>query len=282
MEFGFHVPIAGGLQTAPEAARQRGCASLQLFPSTPRGWKSSPRSPEELAAFREARAACGVRYVFIHAIYLLNMASPDDALRARSIDGCRESLALGDAIGADGVVVHLGSATDAATGAGLSRLVASLREVLVRHHGPTPLVLENSAGGGNNLGNSLPQLAEIVEGVGAPPERIGLCLDTCHAFAAGVDLTDATVREAWLTETAALGLLPRVRVLHLNDSDGPVGCRRDNHAGIGDGQIGADALGALIRDPRLADLPAILETPGRDIAADLVNLERVRALAAAT
>ena len=160
--------------------------------------------------------------------------------------------------------------------------IESLKEVLARCDGPTPLVLENSAGGGNALGNSLAQLAEIVDGVGASPERLGLCLDTCHAFAAGVDLTDAAIREAWLTEAAARGLLPRVRLLHLNDSDGPVGCRRDNHAGIGDGQIGAAALGALIRDPRLADLPAILETPGRDIAADLVNLARVRALAAVT
>ena len=280
MEFGFHVPIAGGLQTAPEAARARGCASLQIFPSTPRGWKPSPRGAEEIAAFRAARTACGVRYAFLHAIYLLNLASPDELLRQRSIDGCCESLSLGDAIGADGVVVHLGSATDAATGAGLARLIESLRTILTRTTGSTPLLLENSAGGGNALGNSLAQLGEIVEGVGAGPARVGLCLDTCHAFAAGVDLTDAATREAWLTEVEMRGLLPRVRLLHLNDSAGPVNSRRDNHAGIGDGQIGAAALGALIRDPRLSHLPAILETPGRDIDADLRNLARVRALAA--
>ncbi len=282
MHFGFHVPIAGGLQVAPEAARQRGCTALQIFPSTPRGWKPSPRSEDEVAAFRAARDTCGITHVFLHAIYLLNLASPDDALRARSIDGCVDSLVLGDRIGADGVVVHLGSATDAATDAGVARLVESLRTVLGRHAGATPLLLENSAGGGNNLGNSLEQLGAIVDGLGAPPERVGVCLDTCHAFAAGVDLREAATRESWLADATSRGLLARVRLLHLNDSDGPVGCRRDNHAGIGDGQIGADALGALIRDPRLSDLPAILETPGRDIAADLVNLERVRALAAAT
>jgi deoxyribonuclease-4 len=277
MDFGFHVPIAGGLYRACTAARERRCRTLQLFPGSPRGWDARPRTDEEIAAFREARQAQGIRQVFIHAIYLLNLASSNDDLRERSIQSLCETMALAHAIGAEGVVTHLGSAGTGDVAEAIASLIASLRAVLRVAPPGVQLLLENSAGGGGCLGGPWEQLALILDGVNWD-HRVGLCIDTCHTFAWGIDLRHESTRETWLDRLEALGLLQRVRLLHLNDSSGELGSRVDRHAGIGDGHIGRDGLAGIVRNARLAHLPAVLETPGRDAAADRRNLRRAQRL----
>jgi deoxyribonuclease IV len=260
MLIGAHVSPAGGLPKAIERGVERGCRAIQIFNQSPRMWKPTVYRDEDVAAFREAMAASPIDAVLIHAVYLLNCASEDPDIRAKSLASLTHSLRVGAAIGAAGVVLHPGSAKTGDVGEALARAGAAIGEALAESEG-CQLHLENTAGAGGTLGRSFEELARLLEGAGAS-ERLGVCLDSCHLFASGYDIRTARGVSGMLREaTRRLGR-GCVRSLHLNDSLTPLGSNRDRHANIGTGELGEDGCAAFLSAPGLQRLPCVLETPG--------------------
>ena len=260
MLIGAHVSPAGGLPRAVERGEQRACRAIQIFNQSPRMWRASTYREEDVAAFREALAASSVDAVLIHAVYLLNCASEDGDIRAKSLASLTHSLRAGSAIGAAGVVLHAGSAKTGDVGAAIERAGATIAEALADSE-DCQLHLENTAGTGGTLGRSFAELASLLERAGGG-DRLGVCLDSCHLLASGYDIrttrgADAVVREAH----RVLGR-GRVRSLHLNDSQTPLGSNRDRHANIGAGELGEGGCAAFLSVPGLQRLPCVLETPG--------------------
>jgi deoxyribonuclease IV len=257
---GAHVSPAGGLAKAIERGVERGCRAIQIFNQSPRMWKPTAYRDEDVAAFREAMDASPIDAVLIHAVYLLNCASDDSAIRAKSLASLTHSLRVGHAIGAAGVVLHPGSAKTGDVGAAIARAGETIRAALADSEG-CQLHLENTAGAGGTLGRSLEELAALLDASGGA-ERLGVCLDSCHLLASGYDIRSpkgmaSVVRES----TRRLGR-GRVRSLHLNDSQTPLGSNRDRHANIGTGELGEDGCMAFLSAKGLQRLPCILETPG--------------------
>jgi deoxyribonuclease IV len=262
MLIGAHVSPAGGLPRAIERGIERGCRSIQIFNQSPRQWRPSNHSPEDIAAFREAMAASPVDAVLIHAVYLLNCASDDAEVRAKSLASLTHSLRVGRAIGAAGVVLHPGSAKTGEVKGAIERAAATIAEALQESEG-CELHLENTAGAGGTLGRSLPELAALLEAAGAG-ERLGVCLDSCHLLASGYDIRTPRGMRSVLAE-ARRELGPgRVRSLHLNDSRTPLGSNRDRHANIGAGELGEEGCAAFLSAPGIQRLPCVLETPGEN------------------
>jgi deoxyribonuclease-4 len=260
MLIGAHVSPAGGLPKAIERGIERDCRSIQIFNQSPRMWKPTVYRDEDVAAFREAMAASPIDAVLIHAVYLLNCASEDPEIRAKTLESLTHSLRVGAAIGAAGVVLHPGSAKTGDVGEALARAGAAIGEALAESEG-CQLHLENTAGAGGTLGRSFEELARLLEGAGAS-ERLGVCLDSCHLFASGYDIRTAKGVSGMLREaTRRLGR-GRVRSLHLNDSQTPLGSNRDRHANIGTGELGEDGCAAFLAAPGLQRLACVLETPG--------------------
>jgi deoxyribonuclease-4 len=260
MLIGAHVSPAGGLPKAIERGIERDCRSIQIFNQSPRMWKPTVYRDEDVAAFREAMAASPIDAVLIHAVYLLNCASEDPDIRAKTLESLTHSLRVGAAIGAAGVVLHPGSAKTGDVGEALARAGAAIGEALAESEG-CQLHLENTAGAGGTLGRSFEELARLLEGAGAS-ERLGVCLDSCHLFASGYDIRTAKGVSGMLREaTRRLGR-GRIRSLHLNDSQTPLGSNRDRHANIGTGELGEDGCAAFLSAPGLQRLACVLETPG--------------------
>jgi deoxyribonuclease-4 len=260
MLIGAHVSPAGGLPKAIERGTERGCRSIQIFNQSPRMWKPTVYRDEDVAAFREAKAASPIDAVLIHAVYLLNCASEDPEIRAKTLESLTNSLRVGAAIGAAGVVLHPGSAKTGDVDKALARAGDAIGEALAESEG-CQLHLENTAGAGGTLGRSFEELARLLEGAGAS-ERLGVCLDSCHLFASGYDIRTAKSVSGVLREaTRKLGR-GRVRSLHLNDSQTPLGSNRDRHANIGTGDLGEDGCAAFLSAPGLQRLACVLETPG--------------------
>jgi deoxyribonuclease IV len=260
MLIGAHVSPAGGLAKAIERGVERGCRSIQIFNQSPRMWKASVYRDEDVAAFREAMAASPIDAVLIHAVYLLNCASEDPDIRSKSLVSLTNSLRVGHAIGARGVVLHPGSAKTGDVGAAIARAGATIAEALRESEG-CELHLENTAGAGGTLGRSFDELAALLEGAGSG-ERLGVCLDSCHLLASGYDIrTSAGMTKVLREATGKLGR-GRIHSLHLNDSQTPLGSNRDRHANIGEGELGEDGCAAFLSAPSLERLPCILETLG--------------------
>jgi deoxyribonuclease-4 len=260
MLIGAHVSPAGGLPKAIERGVERGCRSIQIFNQSPRMWKASAYREEDVAAFREAMAASEIDAVLIHAVYLLNCASEDPEIREKSLASLTNSLRVGAAIGASGVVLHPGSAKTGDVGDAIARAGATIRAALEDSEG-CELHLENTAGTGGTLGRSFDELARLLEGAGGG-DRLGVCIDSCHLFASGYDIRTVKGMGAALREaTRKLGR-GRVRSLHLNDSQTALGSNRDRHANIGSGELGEDGVAAFLSAPGLQKLPCVLETPG--------------------
>jgi deoxyribonuclease IV len=260
MLIGAHVSPAGGLPKAIERGVERGCRAIQIFNQSPRMWRATVYREEDVAAFREAMAQSPIDAVLIHAVYLLNCASEDPGIQAKSLASLTHSLRTGQAIGACAVVLHPGSAKTGDVGEAIARAGASIREALTDSEG-CELHLENTAGAGGTLGRSIDELAQLLEAAGGDP-RLGVCLDSCHLLASGYDIRTAKGMAAVLREcTRKLGR-GRVRSLHLNDSQTPLGSNRDRHANIGKGELGEDGCAAFLSAPALAGLPCVLETPG--------------------
>jgi deoxyribonuclease IV len=260
MLIGAHVSPAGGLPKAIERGVERGCRSIQIFNQSPRMWRATVYRDEDVAAFRQARAASPVDAVLIHAVYLLNCASDDPDIRAKSLASLTHSLRAGQAIGAGGVVLHPGSAKTGDVGAAIARAGATIREALQESEG-CQLHLENTAGAGGTLGRSFDELAQLLEGAGGG-ERLGVCLDSCHLLASGYDIRSVAGMTRVLREASRKLGRGRVHSLHLNDSQTPLGSNRDRHANLGQGELGEVGCAAFLSAPSLAKLPCILETPG--------------------
>jgi len=257
---GAHVSPAGGLPKAIERGLARGCRAIQIFNQSPRMWKPTAYRDEDFAAFRQAMADSHIDAVLIHAVYLLNCASEDSDIRRKSLMSLTHSLRVGSAIGASGVVLHPGSAKTGEIGAAIARAGETIGEALAESEG-CELHLENTAGAGGALGRSFDELARLLEGAGAPP-RLGVCLDSCHLLASGYDIRSATAMAGVLRQcNRALGR-GRVRSLHLNDSQTPLGSNRDRHANVGAGELGEEGCMAFLSAPGLQRLPCVLETPG--------------------
>ncbi len=262
MLIGAHVSPAGGLPKAIERGVERGCQAIQIFNQSPRMWKPTTYRDEDVAAFRTAMADSPIDAVLIHAVYLLNCASDEKDIRAKSLASLTHSLRVGQAIGASAVVLHPGSAKQGHVGEAVARAGKTIAEALADSD-ECELHLENTAGTGGTLGRSFDELAALLDAAGGG-ERLGVCLDSCHLLASGYDIRSPEKIGAVLREcTRKLGR-GVVRSLHLNDSQTPLGSNRDRHANVGQGELGRRGCSAFLSAPSLQRLPCILETPGEN------------------
>jgi deoxyribonuclease-4 len=263
MLIGAHVSPAGGLAKAIERGVERGCRAIQIFNQSPRMWKPTVHRDEDVEAFRDAMAASPIEAVLIHAVYLLNCASEDREIRAKSLASLTHSLRVGAAIGASGVVLHAGSAKTGNVGAAIARAGETICEALQASEN-CELHLENTAGAGGTLGRSFDELEQLLEAAGGGGRRLGVCLDSCHLLASGYDIRTAAGMSAVLRECSRKLGRGRVRSLHLNDSQMPLGSNRDRHANIGTGELGERGCSVFLSAPVLQRLPCVLETPGEE------------------
>jgi deoxyribonuclease IV len=257
--FGAHC--SGGVKKALHNAVEMGAEAVQLFVQSPRTWRFPEHDPADLEAFKSKREEAGLP-ALVHALYLVNLAAPDDAIYSKSIDTMRATVDAACAIEADAVIFHLGSHLGAGFETGLERLVPALEQVLDRCSERTWLLIENSAGAGGTIGRSIDELTAVVDALGRH-ERLGVCLDSCHLFVSGIDVSDPTVMDALLVDLDARIGLDRLRALHANDAKAPLGSNRDRHDNIGDGLIG-EGLGVFLAHSKLQGLPVVLEVPGAD------------------
>ncbi|MBA2332750.1 MAG: deoxyribonuclease IV [Actinobacteria bacterium] len=275
MIFGAHC--SGGVKGALENAVEIGADAVQLFVQSPRMWRFPEHDPAALERFRERREEAEVGTVLVHSLYLCNLAAPDRAIYSKSVQTMRSTMEASCAIGADGVVFHVGSHLGTGFEAGLEKVVPALRQVLELCSETTWLLIENSAGAGGTIGRSLEELAALVEALDRHP-CLGICLDTCHLYVSGIDVTDRTVLDAALAELDRTVGLDRLRALHVNDAATPLGSNRDRHANILEGELG-EKLGVFLSHPSLQGLPAVMETPGPDKhGPDAAELQKVRDL----
>lgn len=277
-ELGAHVSAQGGVQNAPARAAAIESASLQLFTKQPSRWAEPTIDHATAEAFKEARETHGIRVAGAHDSYLINLSSPDRALWGRSLSCFQGELRRCTTLGLDFMVTHPGNATDGDLEAGIRRNAEGVTEALdAVGEGPTRILLELTAGSGTSVGGSFENLAAIVEGI---PERlrhrVGICLDTCHAYAAGYDLVE-DYDGVWAAFDRILGM-DLLGLLHLNDSKHPLDSHKDRHETLGEGTLGAGPFRRIMLDERLRDVPKILETPKGDdpVAADLANLNLLR------
>jgi len=276
---GAHVSPAGGPAKAIERGEALGAQTIQIFNQNPRAWKPTIYDEGQVAAYHEARAGSRVDGLLIHAVYLLNPASDDPDIREKTLTSLVASLDTGAALGAHAVVLHPGSAKSGDVGEAIARAGEVIREALASS-GPCPLHLENTAGAGGTLGRSFAELAALLEAAGGDP-RLGVCLDSCHLLASGVDVRAASGLSEALDDFDSVVGLDRLGSLHLNDSQTPLGSNRDRHANIGDGELGLEGCRAFLSEPRFDGLPCVLETPGPDrsgpVAEELALCRRLRA-----
>jgi deoxyribonuclease-4 len=267
---------SGGIKKALENAHSFGMDSVQLFVQSPRAWRFPEHDPADLEAFRVRRKELGIGAVTVHALYLINLASPKDDFYEKSITTLSSTVDTACAIEAEAVVVHVGSHLGSGFEAGLERVVPALSEALEHCNETTWLCMEDTAGTGDTVGRSLDELAAIYQAVDRH-ERLGVCLDSCHLFASGYDITKLAVLDDVLGQLEREIGLERLRCLHVNDSKAPLGSNRDRHDNIGDGLMG-EKLGVFVGHPKLQGLPALLEVPGDGHGPDAEQMEKLRKL----
>lgn len=278
---GAHMSIAGGYHKAVEIAARAGCDCVQVFTKNNNQWRAKPITAEEAEKFRSALADSGVKHPISHDSYLINLASPDDALWRRSIEAFTVELQRAEQLGIPYVVMHPGAYVTSTEAEGLARIIAALDEIHAHTAGlAVCTLLETTAGQGSALGWRFEHLAEIRQGVKAP-ERVGVCVDTCHLFAAGYPLATQAEYEATMNAFDAIIGLDQIKAFHLNDSKKELGSRVDRHEHIGRGRMGLEPFRHILNDPRFANTPMYLETPkgledGLDL--DVVNLTTLRGL----
>ena len=258
MLFGAHC--GGGITGALDRAIEIEADAVQLFAQSPRAWRFPEHAEEDLARFRERRTEAGIGSVLVHALYLCNLATPDEVVYGKSLETMVATVDAACAIEADGVVFHVGSHLGAGFDAGLERCVPALREVLEHCSDTTWLLLENSAGAGGTIGRSLEELAALVDALDRH-ERLGICLDSCHLYVSGIDVGEPKAVAATLREVKSRIGLDRLRALHVNDAAAPLGSNRDRHANVLEGELG-ERIGAFLAPRALQKLPAVMETPG--------------------
>lgn len=277
MRFGLHVSASGGLISCADRAKELGCETFQIFPSNPRGWGQVPIEPGEMDLFRRKLREHDLRPLVVHATYLVNLASPRrevwDKSLAAAIGQMRRTAALGGAY----YVTHAGSHLGSGFEAGAERFALAARRALDEVTGPM-LLLENTAGTKNGMGATIEDLAAIADRIDAPG-RVGLCLDTAHALAAGYDVAEDTALSELFAAIEKLFGPDRLKVVHANDSKYPLGARGDRHEHIGKGEIGREGFKVFLKRSEVAELPMILETPVDREGDDLRNLRAIRRLA---
>ncbi len=264
MYFGAHISSSGGIHKTLDRAEEMGAEAVQLFTQSPRMWRPTNHDPATFATFKERRAELGIPDggVVAHALYLCNLAAPDDVIYEKSRIALRNTMEVTSAIDGDAVIFHVGSHLGAGMDVGIERVLPALNEALELCTERTWLLMENSAGAGGTIGRSLDELVTLFDAAGGH-ERLGICLDTCHLYVSGVDVRDRAVVAALVDDIEARIGLDRLRALHVNDAAAPLGSNRDRHANIGEGEIGEE-IGAFLSQPKLQGLPAFLEVPGVD------------------
>ena len=259
----MHLGVGGGLLNAARRARQIGATAVQIFTDNPIAWRRRPEPPADATDFIAYAAREGIRAISVHASYLINLAGSSEPFASQSRAGLTAEMQRAPMYGATIVNTHIGSHRGGGAETGLRRIVEQVRAVLDASPGGVRLVLENSSGGGDMLGSSIEQLAQIVEGVASVPQRFGICLDTAHLWGAGYDISTADGAGGVLDRFAAVIGLEWLALVHLNDSRSALGSLADRHEHLGAGRIGPAGPGALLRDPRLAEMTFIMETPRR-------------------
>lgn len=278
LRVGAHTSIAGGLHLALERGAEAGCDVVQIFSKSNQQWAARPINEPDLAAWGEARARTGVAPELVHASYLINLASPDRALREKSIRSLEVEYRRAAMLGVPRLVLHPGAHLGSGEAAGIRRVAAALDRVLARHpDDPTRILLETTAGQKSSLGHCFDHFGDVLA-LAREPDRLGVCIDTCHLHAAGYDLGTAAGWQRTL-ESCDSALGPgRIEAVHANDSKTPRGSRVDRHEHLGRGSIGLGAFRRLVNEPRLAGAPMVLETPKPTPHADAINLAILRAL----
>lgn len=276
--FGAHMSVAGGLEKAFPRALAVGATAVQVFTKNANRWSAPPPTATEIAAFRSAWQQSGIGPVMAHDAYLINLAASDEANWARSKAAMREELQRCALLGIPWLIAHPGAHVGAGVEAGIARIRTALSEIFADSDPAVRLLLENTAGQGTYLGGEFRQLAQMMEGFG---ERVGICLDSCHAHAAGYDLASAEGYAHAMAEFEREIGFRWLFAFHLNDSQKECGNRVDRHAHIGEGTIGVDGFARLVQDERFLAIPMVLETPKGDDgeAMDRVNLALLRKLA---
>jgi deoxyribonuclease-4 len=278
---GAHLSIAGGLHKALLAAAALNCRALQIFTKNAATWQERVLTDTEIRAFQSARKNTGISAIAAHAAYLINPAASRKEVRGKSEKALAGEFFRCGQLELPWLILHPGSHTGDGPTTGIRRVTVAINRVLdSQPDNPTRLLLETTAGQGHTLGRSFEELAEMMEGV-ADPNRIGICLDTCHIFAAGYDLSGGEAYNRTMAEFDRVLGISRLHVIHVNDARKPCGSRVDRHAHIGEGMIGLEAFSSLLRDPRLRAVAKIIETPKEKDGenADPENLARLRALA---
>lgn len=273
MRLGVHVSIAGGLPKAMERAAVLGCETVQIFAGNPRSWRSKPLSKPEIAEFRTEREKIGLGPVVVHMPYLANLAASEPGLLNKSIDMVREQLERCELLGAEYLVCHMGKADDEKA---MDRMEKTVRKALGRRERACTFLLENTAGQGREMGFHLAEIGVLLDRLQRPD--VGVCLDTCHAHAAGYDLSAPVGFRALKEDVVQYIDLTRLKVVHLNDALRPAGSRVDRHQHIGQGTIGLDGFKRFMKWTALRSLPGILETPKKTENDDTMNLAVLRSL----
>jgi deoxyribonuclease-4 len=279
MILGVHISGSGKIYQALDTAKALGCDTMQIFSRSPQSWRNGAHlKPEDIAEFRARRKKCKINPVFIHISYLINLASPDPRLYNGSIQAYIEDIQEADELGADYIVTHMGSHKETSEDAGIKRLVDALDKILEKTRGSkVGILLENTSGSGSWLGYRFYHQHKILKSL-KEKSRVGLCLDTAHAYLAGYNLAAKQGLDQLLDEIEEMVGLKLIKLIHLNDAAGELGCHHDRHDHIGKGHIGLSGMKRIINHPKLKNIPMILETPKSTETSDKENLALVRKL----
>ena len=277
MRFGFHISIAGGFSKVAERARVRGCETIQFFSRNPRGWNYEPLDEKEVEAFRSSIQPSGLFPIFVHLPYLANIASFGSKFYSRSVDSIITDLKRSGELGAHYLIIHIGHRMESTEEEAIDAISRGINRAFQKVKNSVMLLLENTAGQGSETGSTFNEIKKIIDEVDED-RRIGICLDTAHAFEAGYDLSNDQGIERTIEDLDRTLGLRRLRLIHLNDSKTPLGSRKDRHWHIGEGYIGLKGFQCLVNHPLLTHLPGIMETPRKDTVEDLKNMKVIRSL----
>jgi deoxyribonuclease-4 len=277
LRFGFHISIAGGFSEVVERAVQAKCETIQLFSRNPRGWSYKTLDSNDVKQFKADLKASNISPCFLHLPYLPNLAAADKELYVKSIDSLCEDLRRAAILGIPFLVAHVGSRVTLSEDEAIKKMVNAINQSLKRVSNRVIILLENTAGQGTELGSNFVQMGQILAWIN-DRERMGVCLDTAHAFQAGYDLSSKRGLNKALNEFDRTIGLHNLHLLHLNDSKSPLGSHSDRHWHIGKGYIGLEGFENLVNHPQLSHLPGIMETPRQDLKDDLRNLKTLKRL----
>lgn len=277
MILGSHFSIAGGLYKALDSAHELDCNALQIFIRSPRNFKTKILEQEDVDLFCAKRQEYAIKELAVHAVYTQNLATWKEHFHRQSIDANISDLMEASRIKANHYVLHLGSYKETTLSKGLSRIVEALKELSAVAPKGTNILLENISGSKNQIGGEFEQLAKILDDIGNP-ENVGICLDTCHAWAYGYDIKSEEGLNDFVKNIESTVTLDRVQFVHLNDSKEPFNSKHDRHSNIGEGTLGKEGIAGFINHPKLRHLPFVLETPKKKEDDDKNNLDLVRSL----